>query len=306
MNVRQLQAFCAVMEKGGISEAARALCISQPAVTKSIRLLEQLLQIELFKRTAGKIYPSIEAQKLYPTAKRVFEDLMAVDRLVNELRTGHAGQLRIASSFALTAAFIPEAIQLFHKKRALIDIRFMALPPRQVAELVATRAVDLGVLYEPPELPNLRQIPLCDAEVVCVLPKGHYFEDRDEIHAGDLIEHTLISFSPQSYAGGLLQKHCAADGIPWVVAIEVNQATAALSMVEAGIAIAVVDPFAVINSRAQNIVVKPFRPQTILHSLAIFTDDDRNSALRSEFVTALSEVATRYAGRIPAALATST
>jgi len=298
MNVRQLQAFCAVMEKGGVSEAARTLHISQPAVTKSIRLLEQLLQIELFKRAGGKIYPTVEAQKLYPVAKRVFEDLVDVDQLVGELRAGHAGQLHIASSFALTSAFMPDAIQLFHRKRTLTDIRFMALPPRQVAELVAKRAVDLGVLYEPPELPNLQQTPLCDAEIVCVLPKGHYFEDREEIHASDLIEHTLISFSPQSYAGNLLQKNCASNGIPWTVAIEVNQATAALSMVEAGIAIAVVDPFAVINSRTQNIVIKPFRPRTVLHSRAIYAAH-QNSKLCSEFVAALHEVVAKHSGRMP-------
>jgi len=298
MNVRQLQAFCAVMEKGGVSEAARALHISQPAVTKSIRLLEQLLQIELFKRAGGKIHPTIEAQKLYPTAKRVFEDLMGVKQLVSELRSGHTGQLRIASSYALTSAFIPEAIQAFHKKRAVTDIRFMALPPRQVAELVATHAVDLGVLYEPPEASNLQQVPLCDAEIVCVLPKGHHFEDRNEIHASDLIEHTLISFSPQSYAGGLLEKNCVADSVPWVVAIEVNQATAALSMVEAGIAIAVVDPFAVINSRAQNIIVKPFRPRTVLHSRAIYATH-QNSELCNEFITALNEVVAKHSGHMP-------
>src|SRR5690606_2595742 len=167
MNIRQLQAFCAVMEKGSISEAARALNISQPAVTKSIHFLESAFQIELFKRTGGRIYPSIEAQKLYPAVKRVFEDLRAVDRLADELRRGEAGQLRIAASFTLAAAFVPEAIRAFHESRALVDIRFMALPPRQVIELVAAHEIDLGVLYEPIASAKLHRVPLCTAEIVC-------------------------------------------------------------------------------------------------------------------------------------------
>ena len=216
------------MEKGSISEAARALHISQPAVTKSIRFLESVFQIELFKRSGGRIYPSIEAQKLYPTVKRVFEDLKAVDRLAEELRMGEAGRLRIAASFTLAAAFIPETIRAFHESRALVDIRFMAMPPRQVIELVAAHEIDLGVLYEPIESAKLHRVPLCTAEIVCAFPVGHHFEDRATVRATDLVGHTVISFSESSYAGGLLKKTCEASGVPWSVAIEVNQTVAAL------------------------------------------------------------------------------
>lgn len=299
MNIRQLQAFCAVMEKGSISEAARALHISQPAVTKSIRFLEGVFQIELFKRTGGRIYPSIEAQKLYPTVKRIFEDLKAVDRLAEELRRGQAGRLRIAASFTLAAAFVPETIRAFHESRALVDIRFMALPPRQVIELVAAHEIDLGILYEPIQSAKLHRVPLCSAEIVCALPVGHHFEERATVRATDLVGHTVISFSESSYAGGLLKKTCEAAGVPWSVAIEVNQTAAALSMVEAGTAIAVVDPFALAGSRSDRLSIKSFRPRTTLHSHAIYATDRPVSPLYEEFIETLAQVVRRHADRTP-------
>ena len=121
LNIRQLSAFCAVMEHGSISEAARILCISQPAVTKSIRLFEEELRIELFKRAGGRLYPSFEAQRLYPTAKKVFEIIAETAAVAQRLRNGQAGRLVIAAGFTLAAKFIPEAIREFHQRRPLVD-----------------------------------------------------------------------------------------------------------------------------------------------------------------------------------------
>src|SRR5690606_27202621 len=116
MNVRQLEAFCRIMETGTMSEAARLLGVSQPAISKSIRLLEQTLKLPLFKRSGDRLYPSVEAQKLYPSARRIFDEIKSTEELSKQLRQADVGVLRVAATYALTIAYIPESIASFHAK----------------------------------------------------------------------------------------------------------------------------------------------------------------------------------------------
>lgn len=294
MNIRQLEAFCKVMETGSMSEAARSLGVSQPAISKSIRLLEQALRLTLFKRSGDRLYPSMEAQRLYPGAHKIFEELENTVELSRKLHAAEVGTLKIAATYAVTAAYIPESIAAFHHHRPLADIQFMALPPRQIIELVASRELDAGFLYEPIADPNVRQIPLCDVDIVCALPTQHHLNSKDIITGHDLARETLISFSEDAYAGGVLAQQCRAAGMPWKVSIAVNQTVVAMRMVAEGIGVAVIDSLG-LNADAPQISVKPFQPRTVLHVSAIVPSHRPLSRLGEEFINSLTTVVARRA-----------
>ncbi len=289
MNIRQLEAFCKVMETGSMSEAARALGVSQPAISKSIRLLEQALKLTLFKRSGDRLYPSMEAQRLYPGAHKIFEELENTVELSKKLRAAEVGTLKIAATYSVTAAYIPESIAAFHHHRPLADIQFMALPPRQIIELVAARELDAGFLYEPIADPKVRQIPLCDVDIICALPGQHHLNSKDVITGHDLARETLISFSEDAYAGGLLARQCASAAMPWKVSIAVNQTVVAMRMAAEGIGVAVIDSLG-LNSDTSQITIKPFRPHTVLHVSAIVPSHRPVSRLCEEFISNLASV----------------
>jgi DNA-binding transcriptional LysR family regulator len=296
MNVRQLEAFCKTMETGSMSEAARVLGVTQPAISKSIRLLESNLGLDLFKRVGDRLYPSMEAQRLYPSARRVFEELQSTADLSRRLRTAEAGTLRIAATYSITATYVSEAMAAFHRLRPLVNVHFMALPPRQIVDLVASRTMDAGFLYEPITVPKVCRMPLCSVQVICGLPRHHHLAGKEIIDGHDLARETLISFSDETYGGSLLKRQCESAGMPWHVGITVNQTTVAMRMVADGIGVAVVDSLGLNSEIARNIVIKPFRPLSILHVGAIVPEDGPTSRLRQEFVDCVAAIAKRQAG----------
>src|SRR5262249_39118823 len=135
MNVNHLKAFHAVMHAGSMSEAARQLRVTQPAITKAIRLLEQETGLILFRRLGDKLHPSAEAEGLFVSAKRVFEELDAAAEHARRMKRGDAGTLRIASAFTMTATFMPRAIRAFRNLRPRIPLKVMAMPPKQIVRL---------------------------------------------------------------------------------------------------------------------------------------------------------------------------
>ncbi|HEY9459706.1 MAG TPA: LysR family transcriptional regulator [Paralcaligenes sp.] len=294
MNVRQLEAFCKVMEVGSMSEAARLLGISQPAVSKSIRLLEQALKLRLFKRSGDRLYPSMEAQRLYPSARRIFDEIQTTFELGKKLQAAEVGTLKIAATYSVTAAYVTEAIEAFHNRRPLIDIQFMALPPRQIIDLVRTCEIDAGLLYEPISVPKVQTIPLCDIEMICALPLLHHLGNKDVIDSRDLTNETVISFSGEAYGGDLLKRQCEAAGASWNVAIAVNQTVVAMNMAAAGIGTAVIDSLALSDSVSGKVIIKPFRPLTVLHVSAIVPSERPLSQLCKEFIDILANVVKRH------------
>src|SRR5271154_2441336 len=107
MNLRQIEVFRAVMLAGSVTDAARLLRVSQPAVSRLLRHTEDRLGMPLFKRTKGRVYPTEQAQVLAES---------------------RSGRLRIAVSPSLGLAFVPKAIALFCKPRPKVKISLEVLP----------------------------------------------------------------------------------------------------------------------------------------------------------------------------------
>lgn len=278
------------METGSMSEAARALAVSQPAISKSVRLLEERLQLRLFKRTGDRVYPSMEAQRLYPSVKRIFEEIELTDDLARRLRTAEAGSIKVAATYAITAALLTDAIEHFHQRRSLIDLQLMALTPQEVIDAVLERDFDVGFLHEPIGDASIEHIPLCDIDIVCALPPNHRLSEKAFIGPADLTTETIISYGGDAYAARILREKAQDAGVPWKVSIVVNQTSVALSMAATGIGVAVVDSIALgkLNRRAINI--RPFRPAITLRLSAIFAPHRHHSQVCDQFVQTVAQV----------------
>ena len=92
MNLRQIEVFRAVMEAGTVTGAATRLHVSQPAVSKQLRALEEDLGFAVFDRAHGRLIATAEAHALYDQAERVFtgvDQLQRFGRDLNEAKHGH-------------------------------------------------------------------------------------------------------------------------------------------------------------------------------------------------------------------------
>src|SRR5476651_2872487 len=102
MDTRQLQAFCAVVERRSFSQAAERLGVTQPAVSLQVRSLEKRLGTQLLDRSGRRIEPTEAGLRLYRGAQRL---LALEEQIVNEIAEDAEGAL--AGSFAIGASTGP-------------------------------------------------------------------------------------------------------------------------------------------------------------------------------------------------------
>ena len=153
MRLRHIEIFHAVYLHGTVSAAARALNISQPAVTKTLKHAEQLLGFPLFDRRGGRLVPTDDAHTLFIEVADVQQRVSSLRQVTRNLRNG-SGTLRVSVLPSLALDILPRAVSLFSEKYPDVYFDLQTLHHEEIARSLYEREADIVVAYKaPPGLP---------------------------------------------------------------------------------------------------------------------------------------------------------
>ena len=110
MNTRQLRHFLAVMDHRSLSAAADVVNLSQSALSRSLRALEDALRVPLFDRSEGRLHPTPYAHAYAERARRLVFEEREGERTITLMRTGHLGPLSFGMGSTLTASFLSQLL----------------------------------------------------------------------------------------------------------------------------------------------------------------------------------------------------
>ena len=190
MDTRQLAAFCAVVEKKSFSQAAERLGVTQPAVSLQIRALEKRLGVQLVDRSGRRVEPTEAGQRLYRNAQRV---LAAEEVLLDELTEDErvAGRFELGASTGPGGSVVPILLGELARTYPDLSVALTVADTHRIIELVADRAIELGVVGFARRHRSVVFEPLFSDQVVLACPPGHRFAGQT-ITLDELREETLI------------------------------------------------------------------------------------------------------------------
>ena len=113
INLRQIEAFKAVIEYGTVSRAAETMHVSQPAMSKLIAHLEEDSGLQLFDRLKGRLAPTARGMRLYEEIDRIFAGVRQVENAIDTIRRDEQGRILIGVMPALSGSFIQQATSAF-------------------------------------------------------------------------------------------------------------------------------------------------------------------------------------------------
>lgn len=261
MNVRQLEIFEAIMRTGSVSEGARLLGISQPAVTKSLRLAEQAAGFVLFRHVRGRLYPSPEAESLLPYARRVQREMNTVDEVLRKLRDGRGGSVSVAAPPSLARSFVTPAIAKFLSDRPNILLEALVLPTLLVADHVAQSQVDFGLIHEPIENSRIDDELIGESAAVCIVRNDHPLAERRSVGVRDLEGVPLVCYQSDTVIGGRVRMALSSAQRPRDIDVVVNNSEQAFDLVAAGVGVAIAEPFMLAVYPRPELVSILFRPE---------------------------------------------
>jgi len=124
MKFHQLLAFVAVAEQLSIRGAARALGLSQPAVTKTIRELERDVGAPLVERSVKGVRLSVYGEAFAPRARLLLADMQRARDEIGQIRDGASGKLAVAVTTSVALTVLPAAFKDFHARLPAVDVQF--------------------------------------------------------------------------------------------------------------------------------------------------------------------------------------
>ena len=201
MELRHLRYFLAVADTCHFGQAAEQLHIAQPALSYSIRQLENSVDATLFTRTTRHVALTPAGEFLRAEATRILDGVDAAQRGVRRIAAGRSGLLRLGLTGTAAFSHLPRIARIVRQElpAVALDIHADLLTPAQ-CEGLRTGALDLGVL-RPPAVGGDVTTRTVDAEpLILALSADHRLAAEPVVSLADLRSEPFIGYSAQDSA----------------------------------------------------------------------------------------------------------
>lgn len=237
---RQLEAVLAVAEYGSFIAAASHLQTSQPALTRTIKRVEQLLGVTLFERSTRRVHITAAGREFIAVAERMLNDLRITVRSMREIAGEQRGQVIVSSIMSVANGALPRIAGLYRKDRPGVEIHVREGVHGTVLEDVRSGVADFGITYVD-ELPDgIDTVRLGSEAFKVVLPDRHPLAKRRTLRLAALDGVPLVSLPNDSRTRRTIDAAAAHAGITLRHAVTVTQFATTLSFVRAGVGLAIV------------------------------------------------------------------
>lgn len=149
VNLEYYRVFCSVCECGGITAAAEALCISQPAVSQAVRQLETALGCRLFLRTSRGVKLTSEGELLLSYVRRGIDAIQDGETMLRRMKDLETGEIRIGASDMTLQFYLLPYLEQFHEQYPNIKVTVSNGPTPETLEALYQGHIDFGIVSTP-------------------------------------------------------------------------------------------------------------------------------------------------------------
>lgn len=290
INLRQIEAFQAVIVNGTVSGAAEVLNITQPAMSKLIAHLEFDTGLKLFDRVKGRLAPTEHAMRLHEEVGRIFAGVRQVESVVESIRREEQGRLSIGVMYALAGSFIQQATSSFLKAHPTVFCSYESRSSQWLLDLLIAKKLDLALVGIGFNNPYVSIVPLMEHDVVCIMPRDHPLAKKVVIEPHDLEDLPFASFYPDSYLGHKVGEMFEKYGVKADIVSFANMALTVCEAVAGGLGVSLVHPL-MVTGLEHRLAVRRFEPSIEYKFQLCRPSESRNAFLVDEFAHALQTTA---------------
>lgn len=187
-----LETFSKAAELSSFTGAAKALRLSQAAVSQRVQALEKKLRKSLFKRQGGRVLLTEAGQRLYEYAQRILELHREAHQKITGQDTPVAGELFLAASSIPGEHLLPALLSAFRSKHPHIRVHTTVSDSMAVICQVEKGEVSLGLVGRKVKNPDLEFRHVASDRMVLVVPPGHVLCKRKKVSVKQLAAHPII------------------------------------------------------------------------------------------------------------------
>ncbi|MGN7384306.1 Cyn operon transcriptional activator [Chlamydia abortus] len=195
MDIRQLGYFVEVAEQLSFTKASETLHITQPTLSKMVKLMEEELGVTLLDRSTKQMELTDAGQVVLSQAKRVLEAFHNLSTELNDVMEIRKGLLRIGLPPMIGSHFFPEVMGQFRVTYPGIAIKIIEVGAKKVENAVENGELDIGVILLPAREEEFEYFEIVREELMVLLPADHPLATMPFIRLAELKEESFILLS---------------------------------------------------------------------------------------------------------------
>lgn len=284
---RQLEIFRSLMQTLNVTETAVQLCSSQPTISRELKVLEDGLGFELFRRDKRRLEVTQRAIALHVIVQRSFVSLDEIGRAAEAIRGDRLQRVSVACLPAFAHALIPQAIQRFRSNHREAAIKVHSIEESVLTRELLNQIFDLAVVEGrvPGGLGTLKHRDV--GQLLCVLPPDHPLTRYDRLEIEQMEGADFIYYSEEDSYRRQIDALFDTSGVSRNLMVETTTATSIGAMVMEGVGISIVNPLTALAFEGGRLTLRPLA-ETIPYSLNIWQPDQmRQSQWSAGFVDAI-------------------
>ena len=266
-SLRALECLVAVADAGSITQAARLLHSSQPAVSHQLAMLERETRTILLRRDSRGVTLTPAGRAAIADARRAVTAAAAAVRSARATGEAAGGVLRLACAQSLTVSVLAPVIRQWHRRYPEVAITLReATAIDEFLGFIDTDQVDVAVVPAP--VPNrFTTTVVADEEIVLTAPTGHRLVRRSTVRIADLEGAPLVHFAPENGLSTWLDQSLTRAGVRPEPVMRTSVTSAAPQLAAAGLGIAV-SPVSALSAGFPG-AVRSFSPRWIRQLVAV-------------------------------------
>jgi DNA-binding transcriptional LysR family regulator len=256
LNLHHLSIFHAIAQTGSISSGANLLMVSQPAVSKQIRLMERSLKCKLFDRHSKGITLTHTGEMLAGYANRIFSLAKEAETALADLSQLKRGSLSVGAGPTVGVYLLPTAMVRFRREHPGVLLKTETEGPDLLRQRLLDGMIELAVSESLVLSPQLISKILLHDVLVPVVARGHTLATALSVTADAFCRQPFITRQVDSESGSLVERTLASRGLKVTPVLTVSSTEAIKQAVIAGVGVAMVSRLAIQTEIAAGLLVE--------------------------------------------------
>lgn len=267
----ELQAFIAVARQSSFRAAAEGLFITAPALSRRIENLEEALQERLFDRTTRRVSLTPAGELFLVHAQAVMDELELAVKSVEQGMAHRRHHVTVACVPSVANNLLPLVLKPYARTHANVRVRIIDESAAHVLESVRKGEADFGVNFIGAQEAEIDFEELARERYLAVMPAHHPLAAHSTLHWKALAGEKLVSLSSSSGNRSLIDN--AFSRVPQrpMIQYETNHVASAISLVAAGLGVALLPELALRNAPYKGIVARPLTSPALSRAMGLIT-----------------------------------
>ncbi len=290
LTLHQLHVFGTVARLKSMTEAARRLHLTQPAVSIQIKQLQESIDIPLIEIVGRKLYLTEAGEHLYELYKNVNYEMESFNAVISQLKGGLKGKLTITSA-STAKYFLPYLLGEFQRRYPGVTVSLKVTNRNEVLHHLSQNKYDLAILTQVPNMKNIAAVPFLENPLVMGAPPEHPLAGEKNISAEKIKNEQFIFREVGSGTRMMMTDYLEKNGIEVNPVMELGTNEAVKQAVMAGIGLSIISKLSIGNELYLNKIsildMRNFPISTNWH--VIYKTEKKISPVTQNFVTFLRE-----------------